>query len=159
MNRRVRVSTGDVEHDVDVAADGLVTIDGTPYRVAAAGAGRYRVTAADGTASLVAVAGPPHALWTVTGGQAVEVVADGSPHRRSAPRAGETGMTAPMPATVVRVAVAVGDRVDAGAAVVALEAMKMELTIRAAKAGVVRAVHCAVGDLVTPGTPLVEIDG
>lgn len=159
MSRRVRVSSGDVECDVDVAADGLVTVDGTPYRVTAAGAGRYRVTAADGTATLVAVAGPAHALWTVTGGQVAEVVADGSPHRRSSTRAADSGMTAPMPATVVRVAVAVGDHVEAGAPVVALEAMKMEITVRAAKSGIVRAVHCAVGALVTPGTPLVEIDG
>ncbi len=67
-------------------------------------------------------------------------------------------MTPPMPATVVKVIVEVGATVEAGAPVVILEAMKMELTIRAAHAGVVRAVRCAVGDLVRPGTVLVEID-
>jgi biotin carboxyl carrier protein len=36
--------------------------------------------------------------------------------------------------------------------------MKMELTIRAAHGGTVRAVRCAVGDLVRPGAVLVEID-
>jgi 3-methylcrotonyl-CoA carboxylase alpha subunit len=89
----------------------------------------------------------------------VELIVDGSPHRAPAARAADGGMAAPMPATVVKVAVSAGDRVAAGAAVVVLEAMKMELTVRASKDGVVRAVHCAVGDLVRPGVPLVEIDG
>ena len=57
-----------------------------------------------------------------------------------------------------KVLVAVGTTVEAGAPVVILEAMKMELTMRAAHAGVVRALRCAVGDLVKPGTVLVEID-
>ena len=68
-------------------------------------------------------------------------------------------MAAPMPATVVKVLVAPGDRVTAGTPVVVVEAMKMELTIRASKDGVVRGVGCAVGEIVAPGTALVEIDG
>lgn len=159
MSRRFRLSSGGVTLDADVGADGLVTIDGTPWRVAAAGPGRYRVTAEDGSSRLVAIAGPPHAQWAVMTGQVSELVADGSPHRRAATRAHDGGMTAPMPATVVRVAVAAGDRVDAGAPVVVLEAMKMELTVRASTSGVVRIVRCAVGDLVQPGAALVEIDG
>jgi biotin carboxyl carrier protein len=38
-----------------------------------------------------------------------------------------------------------------------LEAMKMELPIRAARDGIVSAILCAPGDLVQPGPPLVEI--
>ena len=58
----------------------------------------------------------------------------------------------------VKIAVAIGERVAAGAPVVVLEAMKMELTVRAARDGVVRTIGCAVGDLVKPGVRLVEID-
>ena len=63
----------------------------------------------------------------------------------------------PMPATVVDVRAAVGDTVTAGATVIVLEAMKMELPIKAPRAGVVKAVHCGKGDLVQPGVSLLEI--
>ncbi|HZW76333.1 MAG TPA: biotin/lipoyl-containing protein, partial [Caldimonas sp.] len=58
------------------------------------------------------------------------------------------GLVAPMPGKVVKVLVAVGQEVAAGTAVVVLEAMKMEHTVRAHDAGVVSAIHVAVGDQV-----------
>ncbi|HTR51028.1 MAG TPA: biotin carboxylase N-terminal domain-containing protein [Kofleriaceae bacterium] len=58
------------------------------------------------------------------------------------------GLVAPMPGKVVKVLVAEGQEVAAGAPLVVLEAMKMEHTVRAADAGVVRALHVAVGDQV-----------
>ena len=62
-----------------------------------------------------------------------------------------------MPGTVVDVAVGVGQQVRAGDLLLTLEAMKMELPIRAPKDGVVTAVRCAAGELVQPGPPLIEI--
>jgi 3-methylcrotonyl-CoA carboxylase alpha subunit len=38
-----------------------------------------------------------------------------------------------------------------------LEAMKMELAIKAPYRGVVRSIACRVGELVQPGLPLVEL--
>jgi 3-methylcrotonyl-CoA carboxylase alpha subunit len=67
-------------------------------------------------------------------------------------------MTAPMSGTVVALPVAVGDRVERGAALCVLEAMKMEHTIAAPAAGVVTAVHFAVGDRVPEGADLVDLD-
>jgi 3-methylcrotonyl-CoA carboxylase alpha subunit len=58
------------------------------------------------------------------------------------------GLTAPMPGKVVRVLVTPGQEVAAHAPLVVLEAMKMEHTVRAAAAGIVREVHVAVGDQV-----------
>jgi acetyl-CoA carboxylase biotin carboxylase subunit len=58
------------------------------------------------------------------------------------------GLTAPMPGKVVKVHVAAGETVVAGAALVVLEAMKMEHTVRAPGGGVVRAIHVAVGEQV-----------
>lgn len=159
MSRRFRVSQGTADLVVDVAGEGLVTIDGQQYHVAPAGPGRYRVTGADGRTRLVAVAGPAHAAWAACEGQVVELVVDGSPRRPAGARPADHGMAAPMPATVVKVLVAPGDRVTAGTPVVVVEAMKMELTIRASKDGVVQGVGCAVGEIVAPGTALVEIDG
>ncbi len=58
------------------------------------------------------------------------------------------GLIAPMPGKVVKVLVGEGQEVAAGAALVVLEAMKMEHTVRAAVTGTVRAIHVAVGDQV-----------
>jgi len=58
------------------------------------------------------------------------------------------GLAAPMPGKVVKVLAAVGDEVAAGAPLLVLEAMKMEHSVRAAAAGVVRAIHVVVGDQV-----------
>ncbi|HXT69353.1 MAG TPA: biotin/lipoyl-containing protein [Vicinamibacterales bacterium] len=66
--------------------------------------------------------------------------------------------TSPMPATVVRIAVNAGDRVQAGDVLIALEAMKMELPIRAPRDGVVRAINCREGDLVQPDQELLEFE-
>ncbi len=57
-------------------------------------------------------------------------------------------LIAPMPGKVVKVLVAAGQVVAAGAALVVLEAMKMEHTVRAGEAGTVRELHVAVGDQV-----------
>ena len=67
-------------------------------------------------------------------------------------------LSAPMPATVVRVNTQVGASVKRGDTLLVLEAMKMELPVRATADGKVTAVHCRVGELVQPGSPLVEID-
>jgi biotin carboxyl carrier protein len=69
----------------------------------------------------------------------------------------EAALAPPMPATVVRIAVSPGQRVSQGDLLVALEAMKMELPLRAPRDGVVRAIHCREGDLVQPGTVLIEL--
>lgn len=157
MSRRYRIIQGTDEVTADLAAEGLVTVAGRQFHVTPAGPGRYRVTGDDGQTQLVALAGPPHATWAVSQGRAVELVVDDSPTRAAAARGADHDMSAPMPATVVSLPVAPGDQVDAGTPVVVLEAMKMELTVRASKRGVVRAVHCRQGQIVTPGTPLVEI--
>ncbi len=70
----------------------------------------------------------------------------------------EGGLRAPMPGRVIALAVPVGTRVEKGAALLVLEAMKMEHTISAPRAGVVKAYHCAVGDQVADGTELVELE-
>ena len=68
------------------------------------------------------------------------------------------GLTAPMNGSIVRVLVEVGQSVDAGAQLVVLEAMKMEHSIRAPHAGVVKALYCVEGEMVSEGTALVELD-
>ena len=63
----------------------------------------------------------------------------------------------PMPGTVVAVAVAVGDTVVAGQPIAVVEAMKMEHTLRATTASVVREVAVAVGERVDRHQTLVVL--
>jgi acetyl-CoA carboxylase biotin carboxylase subunit len=65
---------------------------------------------------------------------------------------------APTPGTVVAVHVAVGDAVEAGQALVALEAMKMEQTLAAPEAGIVAEVRVSTGDAVDSGQLLLRIE-
>jgi oxaloacetate decarboxylase alpha subunit len=62
-----------------------------------------------------------------------------------------------MPATVLKIGVGAGDAVRKGDVIVLLEAMKMELPVRAMADGVVAAVHCREGELVQADAPLVEM--
>jgi biotin carboxyl carrier protein len=71
--------------------------------------------------------------------------------------AGPAPLRAPMPGLIVRVHVAVGDRVAAGDPLIAMEAMKMENELRAPAAGTVTAIPVAPGMAVEKGTLLVEL--
>ena len=62
-----------------------------------------------------------------------------------------------MPGRVVKLLVAEGDAVTQGQPLVVMEAMKMELTVAAARDGVVGTLHVEVGDQVEADVPLVEL--
>jgi len=66
-------------------------------------------------------------------------------------------LVSPMPGTVVRVDAVVGASVVAGTPLVALEAMKMEHTLRAPHTGTISEVRVAVGDQVDTGAVLVVV--
>jgi biotin carboxyl carrier protein len=119
--------------------------------------GRFRVVI-DGRNEIVYVAGPTGRRWAFWNGRVYreENVIPGPPAR--AARAGVAQhITAPMPATVLRVLVAPGDRVSKGDVIAIVEAMKMELPLRASASAVVGAVRCREGDLVQPDAVLVEL--
>ena len=73
-----------------------------------------------------------------------------------APGAGNC-ITAPMPGNILRVDVAVGDKVSEGQVLVILEAMKMENEITAPCGGTVTQVLTSKGSTVDTGAPLVVI--
>jgi acetyl-CoA/propionyl-CoA carboxylase biotin carboxyl carrier protein len=87
--------------------------------------------------------------------------ATATPRRRSGARSATTvsgdAVAAPMQGTIVKVAVADGQRVEAGELVVVLEAMKMENPVTAHKAGTVTGLAVSPGAAVTQGTVLLEI--
>jgi acetyl-CoA/propionyl-CoA carboxylase biotin carboxyl carrier protein len=71
---------------------------------------------------------------------------------------GDGTVSAPMQGTIVKVLVAVGDAVEAGQAVLVLEAMKMENHINAEKAGTVAEIRVQPGDGVGLGDVLAVIE-
>ena len=77
--------------------------------------------------------------------------------KAAAPAGDGTQVTAPMNGTIARVNCKVGDTVKADAAVIILEAMKMENEIYAGVDGTVKAVQVNTGDAVQPGDVLVVI--
>ena len=68
-------------------------------------------------------------------------------------------LVAPMPGTVVRVGVGVGETVVAGQSLVWLEAMKMEHVVHAFADGTVTELPVTVGQQVSQGTPLAVVAG
>jgi propionyl-CoA carboxylase alpha chain len=75
-----------------------------------------------------------------------------------ADRVVEGATVAPMPGTVARLSVAVGDRVAAGAELLVLEAMKMQHRVVAATSGVVAELRVAAGQQVDAGAVLAVIE-
>ena len=68
------------------------------------------------------------------------------------------GLTAPMPGKVVALLAQPGQKVDKGAPLLILEAMKMEHTITAPATGIVKAFCYAAGEQVSDGAALVEFE-
>ena len=66
--------------------------------------------------------------------------------------------SAPMPGTILSIAVSPGDQVVTGDAICVLEAMKMQQVLRADWSGVVKSVLVTVGEQVMNGSPIVELE-
>jgi biotin carboxyl carrier protein len=144
------------EHRVSIGENGTVSVDGVhTVEVHVDGAGELRV----------GIGGALQPAWSIASGQTRWVFVEGrvfefevhteGTRRRAGTAAGS--LSAPMPATVVRIDAVTGDAVRRGDTLIILEAMKMELPVRAPADGTVAAVLCKPGDLVQPGVPLIEI--
>ena len=86
-----------------------------------------------------------------------ERVRGASRSRRSVPAGSGDTLVSPMQGTIVKIAVADGERVAAGDVIVVLEAMKMEQPLTAHKDGTVTGLAVAVGQTVTAGAPICEL--
>jgi len=155
MATRIKLRSGEHQWTADVAADTVtladrdggaftLTLDGAWTEVERAGR-RWRGAAAQSGDT----------IWVQLDGEVFDL-AVGRGARRSAARDADA-LTPPMSATVTRIAVKAGDAVRQGDVLIALEAMKMELPLRAPRDGVIAAIHCKEGDLVQPGTELITM--
>ncbi|WP_181418892.1 acetyl/propionyl/methylcrotonyl-CoA carboxylase subunit alpha [Rhodopseudomonas faecalis] len=71
---------------------------------------------------------------------------------------GEDRIVAPLPGTVVALLAKEGAVLEKGDAILTLEVMKMEQTLRAPFAGVLKSLRCKVGDIVQEGAELAEVE-
>jgi geranyl-CoA carboxylase alpha subunit len=119
---------------------------------------------------------PPHARVTVGGvdrtvtfvlHERLHLACDGESYSfentlhaqaRRAAVASDGRLVAPMNGRVVAVNVKDGDRIEAGRALIVLEAMKMEHALSVPHAAQVKAVHVEAGTQVAPGQLLVELE-
>ena len=67
-------------------------------------------------------------------------------------------LTSPMPGKITKVFKNAGDNVIAGDALVVMEAMKMEYTLKADVDGQIKSIDCKVGDQVKLGKELLTIE-
>jgi propionyl-CoA carboxylase alpha chain len=152
-----RFSREGLQAEVDGAAVGDVVLHGTrpdPGR----GLGRTLVDLEIGGIRRiiqVARAGRTFYVDSVLG-HSVLTEADRFPDPAAIAQAGS--LLAPMPGTVVRVEAAVGDLVEAGAVILAIEAMKMEHSIHAPARGIVTELPVSVGAQVDSGSVLAVLE-
>jgi biotin carboxyl carrier protein len=127
----------------------VVLVDGKEYAVDLVRIGRKKMTA--------------EAVRAVTGGAPAHAPAAGTPApsaaapRTAPPARGEGAITAPMPGLVLTIKVRAGDTVQAGQALLVMEAMKMENAITASYNGTVSKVYVREGDSISEGDLLVEV--
>lgn len=136
---RVRIEGVEIAAEVERCTDGSAMIS--------VGDQRVRVAAARRRNSLLVAAGPAHYEFVPIEGRS----------GRGARGLAAPEITAPMPGKVLRVLVVVGQTVEHGQALVVLEAMKMETTLYAESAAVVKKIRAAAGDTVDHGAVLVEL--
>jgi len=160
---RYEVRIGDAALRVEAVADGQTLVDDLVVAavITEVAAGTLWSVTIDGTAHEIAVLGrDPLRLW-VDGVETQALVADeravAAARRGGRATAGRAEVRAPMPGLVKAIHVAEGARVEAGAPLVTLEAMKMENELRAPQSGTVSKLGAAAGATVDGGALLVVI--
>ena len=156
---RRHVSVETIARDADATA-GRVRISGIdePVAVERIDGSSYRVSLG-GRRREVVIAREPGVDWGWVDGSAFRWAHAPEASLRDPEPAGDTGtVRAPMPAVVTAVAAASGQAVARGDTLLMLEAMKMELPVKAPRDGRVTAVRCKAGDRVDADASLVELD-
>ena len=123
-----------------------------------AGHGRYRIVA-DGQQRIAYAVADRERTWVFIAGRTYVIEGRDREGRSGRVRTDDQlALSAPMPATVLAVNVTPGQAVEEGDLLIMLEAMKMELPIKAPSAGRVKSIACREGELVQPGVPLLELE-
>ena len=156
--RLFRLAVAGTTSTLEVDGNGSVRVPGrsNPVQVARLDASRFQV-ALDGGQLLVYLVVEGAQGWAFADGCVFEL--DLAPDRPAPTPTTDADrpIAAPMPATVLSVLVEPGQAVRQGDALIVLEAMKMELTLRAPRGGQIETLACGAGDLVKPHIPLITL--
>ena len=151
MTTTIRVRIDDHWHTVEVGdlsqSPALVVVDGETFAV--------EIETEPGPAPAPSRRGRPAGGPALPAGPAP---AAASPPGSGAPAVDDDILRSPMPGRVMSVLVRPGEAVSAGDEVCVVEAMKMEQSIRAHRAGVVKTVFVQPLDSVNANDPLVELE-
>ena len=127
-----------------------ISIDGKEYLV--------EMEEVGGTPQAAPIQPPVQPVVETPAPQTATPAATETPASQAAPiAAGADAMPSPMPGTILKILVNVGDTVEENQPLMILEAMKMENEIVAGKAGTVAGIHVTQGEMVNPGDPLITI--
>lgn len=162
-NQKLTIRLGEEARTVDVEDEAGATAARTvrleheaePLRVEPLQPGAYRVTQGERSWPVFA-AGTRDTCWVFVNGRVLTLEVSSERARRRASVGAHEALSAPMPATVIKILAEPGQTVQKGDTLILLEAMKMELPVRAPGDGTVAAIKCREGELVQPGTPLLE---
>lgn len=157
MANRVRVTDGRSEW-LSAVDGSVVTIEGVggTFTVTPRADGRWTIEHA-GQKTVATVAKSPGGVWIGINGTTAQWQAQPASSRVRHVTV-DDNVRSPMSATVVRVLTTAGAAVAEGDTLVVVEAMKMEMPLRATRDAVVRAVNCREGELVQPTSVLVELE-
>ena len=141
-----------------------VSIEGRALEVDASSSSEAVALRVDGHVMDISLEEAPAGTFVVTRKQRFHAKVETEQARASAAALGSRGaatgeqtLTSPMPGRVLKVLVAEGDAVTAGAPLVVVEAMKMENELVAARDGSIKKVFVTPGQTVEGGARLVEI--
>jgi biotin carboxyl carrier protein len=164
---RYFVTLGGRETAIDVTAlpDGRwdVRVAGRPVLVDVVSNGETLSVVVDGRVIDLQLAGTlPNIEYASQGARGAASIENertrSDPSLRASTRSREEVVVAPMPGRIVRLLAAPGDRVEAGAPLLVIEAMKMENELRAGHAATVGRILVEPGATVEAGAKLVELE-
>jgi 3-methylcrotonyl-CoA carboxylase alpha subunit len=162
--RRLGFHSGETMREVDVGA-----LPGGAWELVLDGKATVARAAPNADGTMAATLGERRfAAAVVASGERRHVFASGGAHALThvdllgvtgaEPDEEGAGLLAPMPGKVIALLAKPGTAVDKGAPLLVLEAMKMEHTISAPRAGTVKAFRYAAGDQVAEGAALVDFE-
>ena len=167
---KLHASIADYQADIEVREEGprvLASIDGCDYvlELQESGSGGFLLISSnqvfDCRAEGLPQSGKSIEVVVGTANYTVTLVDPKRLHGASSAGAhadGAARIIAPMPGKIVRVLVALGDQIAAGAGIVVVEAMKMQKEMKSPKAGTVVALNFEVGTTVNGGDVLAVIE-
>jgi biotin carboxyl carrier protein len=154
---KLRITDGRREWTATVDGS-VVTVEGIEgeFTLTPRADGRWAVEH-QGRTAIAVVARSSEGLWIGVDGSVGQWQARPA-SSRSRQGAIDDEVRAPMSATVIRVLASEGTQVSEGDTLVVVEAMKMEMPLRAPRSAVVKAIRCREGELVQAAAILVELE-